>query len=57
MSEEDIKTLFKILIDRYEKVNSISVGMTMTGKNVIYKKIKVTDVEIEFMKEYLESVK
>lgn len=55
--EEDLKILFKNLIERYEKVNSISVGMTMTGKNVIYKKIKVIEPEIEFMKEYLESVK
>lgn len=55
--EEDIKTLFKIWIERYEKVNSISVGMTMSGKNVIYKKMKVTDVEIEFMKNYLEKEK
>ena len=55
--EENIKTLFKIWIERYEKVNSISVGITASGRNVIYKKMKVTDAEIEFMKEYLESAK
>jgi hypothetical protein len=51
---DDIKTLFKILIDRYDKVNSISVGITPNGQNVIYKKMKITDAEIEFMKEYLK---
>ena len=55
--EEEIKLLFKIWIERYEKVNTMNVGITARGQNVIYKKIKMSEDEIDFMKKYLEEHK
>ena len=55
--EEDIeiiKTIFKDFIRQYEKVNNLSVGMLPNGVNVICKKIKITDIQIDFMKEFIK---
>lgn len=55
--EEDIeiiKTIFKDFIRQYEKGNNLSVGMLPNGVNIIYKKIKITDIQIEFMKEFIK---
>ncbi|MCI7039838.1 MAG: hypothetical protein MR985_02400 [Mollicutes bacterium] len=54
---KEIAILFKIIVDRYEKKNTMNVGITANGKNVIYKTIKISDDEINFMKEYLEEQK
>ena len=51
---EEAKILFKIIIDRYDKKNSINVGITPNGKNVIYKTIKISEDEINFMKQILK---
>ena len=51
---EVVKVIFKDYIRQYEKSNSLSVGMLPNGENVIYKKIKVTDNQIDFMKEFME---
>ena len=50
---EEVKIIFKIIIDRYDKKNSINVGITSNGKNVIYKTIKISEDEIDFMKQFL----
>lgn len=52
-NNEIIKTIFKEYIRQYEKINTMNVGMLPTGENCIYKKIKVTQMQIDFMKEYL----
>ena len=52
---EEVKIIFKIRIDRYDKKNSINVGITSNGKNVIYKTIKISEDEIDFMKQFLET--
>ena len=51
---EVVKAIFKDFIRQYEKSNSLSVGMLPTGENVIYKKIKITDNQVEFMKAFVE---
>lgn len=50
---EEIKILFKIIIDRYEKKNTMNIGITREGKSVIYKTIKISQDEIDFMKQYI----
>lgn len=52
---EEVKIIFKIIIDRYDKKNSINVGITSNRKNVIYKTIKISEDEIDFMKQFLET--
>lgn len=53
---EIIKTIFKDYIRQYEKSNSLNVGILPNGENIIYKKIKITDKQVEFMKAYIEEV-
>lgn len=52
--EEIIITIFKDFIRQYEKSKTISVGMLPNGENVIYTKIKMTAMQKEFMKDYIE---
>ena len=52
--EEIIIQIFKDYIRQYEKSNTISVGMLPNGENIVYTKIKMTDMQIEFMKDYIE---
>ena len=54
MENEIIKTIFKDYIKQYEKINTMNVGLLPTGESCIYKKIKVTQMQIDFMKEYLK---
>lgn len=54
--EEDIETIkiiFKDLIRQYEKCNSLNVGRLPNGLNVIYTKIKITNIQIDFMKKFI----
>ncbi len=52
--EEIIIQIFKEYIKQYEKSNTISIGMLPNGENVIYTKIKMTGIQKEFMKDYIE---
>lgn len=54
--KEIIKIIFEFIIKQYEKTNTINVGILPNGQNVIYKKIKIPDNHIEFMKKYIEDV-
>ena len=52
--EEIIIQIFKDYINQYEKSNTIKVEMLPNGENVIYTKIKMTGMQKEFMKDYIE---
>jgi hypothetical protein len=52
--EEIIIQIFKDYIKQYEKSNTLSVAMAQNGENVIYTKIKMTAMQKEFMKDYIE---
>ena len=52
--EEIIIQIFKDYIRQYEKSNTINVGMLPNSENVIYTKIKMTGIQKEFMKDYIE---
>lgn len=57
MEEDKIeitKAIFKEFIRQYEKSNSLNVGILPNGENVIYKKIKITKNQIDFMKNFIE---
>ena len=51
---EIIKVIFKEFIRQYEKSNRLKVGMLSNGQNVIYKTIKISDNQIDFMKKFIE---
>ena len=51
---EIVKVIFKDYIRQYEKSNSLKVGMLPNGENVIYKTIKISDNQIDFMKKFIE---
>ena len=55
MSEEEaIKIIFNSYITQYEKCNTCRVGIVGDGESVIYKKLMITQNQIDFMKGYLE---
>lgn len=54
MEEKIIIQIFKDYIRQYEKSNTISVVMLPNGENIIFTKIKMTDTQKEFMKDYIE---
>ena len=51
---EIVKAIFKDYIRQYEKSNSLKVAMLPNGENVIYKTIKISDNQIDFMKKFIE---
>ena len=52
--DEEIIQIFKDYIKQYEKSNTLSVAILPNGENVIYTKIKMTGMQKEFMKDYIE---
>ena len=46
----NIKRLYK----QYDKVNTMNVGIMPNGKNVIYKKIKMTETQKLIFEQYIE---
>ena len=53
-NKELIKAIFNDFINQYEKAKTISVGMLPNGENFIYTNIKMTGLQKEFMKDYIE---
>lgn len=52
--DANLEQLFKNLITRYDKSNSINVAYDSNGQAIIYTKVMLTDKENEFMKDYLK---
>lgn len=52
--EEIIVKIFKDYIRQYKKSNTISIGILPNGENVMYTTIKMTGIQKEFMKDYIE---
>lgn len=52
--DANLEQLFKNLVTRYDKSNSINVAYDSNGQAIIYTKVMLTDKENEFMKDYLK---
>lgn len=53
---ESLCTLFGDLTRQYEKSKSLKVAMLSNGENVIYKTVKLNELEYSFMKELLNKI-
>ena len=52
--DEIIVSILKDYIKQYDKVNIMNVGIMPNGKNVIYKKIKMTETQKLIFEQYIE---
>lgn len=51
--DEILLAILKEYIKQYDKVNTMNIGMS-NGKNVIYKKIKMSEIQKLFFEQYIE---
>lgn len=52
--DEIIVSILKDYIKQYDKTNTMNVGIMTNGKNVIYKKIKMTEKQKLIFEQYIE---
>ena len=52
--DEILLAILKEYIKQYDKANTINVGIMPNGKNVIYKKIKMSETQKLFFEQYIE---
>jgi len=52
--DEILLAILKEYIKQYDKVNTMNVGIMPNGKNVIYKKIKMSETQKLFFEQYIE---
>lgn len=52
--DEILLAILKEYIKQYDKVNTMNVVIMPNGKNVIYKKIKMSETQKLFFEQYIE---
>lgn len=52
--DEILVAILKEYIKQYDKSNTMNIGMMPNGKNVIYKKIKMSETQKLFFEQYIE---
>lgn len=52
--DEILVAILKEYIKQYDKANTMNIGMMPNGKNVIYKKIKMSETQKLFFEQYIE---